>query len=63
MTTKPDAAKAAAGTATPVIPVADEYDGQGGAYETDPATGVRRLISRTQPAAPVQPAAQPGDDQ
>lgn len=31
----------------------DQYAGQGGAYEIDPATGERTLIERTQEAAPA----------
>lgn len=64
MPTKPDAATEPAGERSPMQAgpaTPDEYAGQGGAYEIDPATGKRRLVERTnyQPAAPetTQPAA------
>jgi hypothetical protein len=34
----------------------DEYHGQGGRYLLDPKTGKRKLIERTEPAQPSQPA-------
>jgi hypothetical protein len=33
----------------PPVARADEFAGMGGSYELDPATGVRRLVARTQP--------------
>lgn len=47
------------------IPV-DEFHGQGGCYVMDPKTGKRKLVQRTEPAAPTteQPTEPPpADDQ
>ena len=35
--------------ATP-LSVVDEFNGQGGSYLLDPATGIRTLVERTKPA-------------
>lgn len=34
----------------------DDYWGQGGTYLLDPKTGKRKLIERTEPAQPSEPA-------
>lgn len=39
----------------------DQYEGQGGSYIADPKTGERKLVERTQEAAPA--AADAGEEQ
>jgi hypothetical protein len=39
----------------------DENEGQGGSYLLDPATGVRTLVARTQPADAAAQPEQPAD--
>ena len=34
----------------PALSVVDEFHGQGGSYLLDPATGIRTLVERTEPA-------------
>lgn len=58
MTRKKGEAPAAPESADPARAPADRYAGQGGSYVMDPATGVRRLVERTQDrgeAAPAEP--------